>query len=224
MRKSPKTKVRLNTRSVFHLFWPWKLDNPIRFDNPIRSAIKFATKAVKTPYLYVKSSKSYEYKHTLRPFGSEERTRWRWVTRREPHEKILKFKNFKQVSIFGEKRLKTNKLLRLRHNLRRSQKTQIYKIFCIFTDSRLFPFYSNLAAIIQQKYKRHKWCEVSIRWKHTRVSNYAEYLIYLYLLRWYQVIVKAKLFDSLHSFFTKYCNFCLKFLNFNIFWFLYFSC
>ena len=40
-------------------------------DTPIRSAIKFATKALKTPYLYVKSSKSYE--HTFRPFGFEKK-------------------------------------------------------------------------------------------------------------------------------------------------------
>ena len=32
-------------------------------ETPIRSAIKFATKAVKTPYLYVESSKSYEHQH-----------------------------------------------------------------------------------------------------------------------------------------------------------------
>ena len=33
-------------------------------DTPIRSAIEFAAKALKTPYLYVKSSKSYEHQHT----------------------------------------------------------------------------------------------------------------------------------------------------------------
>ena len=31
-------------------------------EKPIRSAIKLATKAVKTPYLYVNSSESYEQK------------------------------------------------------------------------------------------------------------------------------------------------------------------
>ena len=40
-------------------------------ETPIRSTIKFATKALKIPYLYVKSSKSYEYQHAFRPFGSE---------------------------------------------------------------------------------------------------------------------------------------------------------
>ena len=41
-------------------------------EKPIRSAIKFATKALKTPYLYVNSIKSYEYQHEFRPFGFED--------------------------------------------------------------------------------------------------------------------------------------------------------
>ena len=42
-------------------------------ETSIRSAIKFATKALKIPYLYVNSSKSYEHEHTFRPFGSEKK-------------------------------------------------------------------------------------------------------------------------------------------------------
>ena len=42
-------------------------------ETSIRSAIKFATKALKTPYLYVESCKSYEHQHTFRPFGSEKK-------------------------------------------------------------------------------------------------------------------------------------------------------
>ena len=40
-------------------------------EKPIRFAIKFSTKAVNTPYMYVKTSKSYKHQHTFRPFGSE---------------------------------------------------------------------------------------------------------------------------------------------------------
>ena len=38
---------------------------------PTRSAIKFATKAVMTPYLYVKSSKSYEYERKKKKIYDE---------------------------------------------------------------------------------------------------------------------------------------------------------
>ena len=45
-------------------------------EKPIRSAIKLATKVLKISYLYVKSSKSYEYQHKFRPFGPEKEDEW----------------------------------------------------------------------------------------------------------------------------------------------------
>ena len=66
-------------------------------EKPIRSAIKFATKALKSPYLYVNSIKSYEYQHKFRPFGSENEDE-EWL-----EENLMKFSNSERTrEIFFE--------------------------------------------------------------------------------------------------------------------------
>ena len=70
MKKLPKTKVIPNTRSVFHAFLAVKNGTDPKPEKPIRSAIKFATKALKIPYLYVNYSESYEQKTVYSIFHS----------------------------------------------------------------------------------------------------------------------------------------------------------
>ena len=61
MKKSPKTS---HTKHTFR--FPRVLDvkngTDLKSERSIRSAIKFATKALKIPYLYVSSSENYEQK------------------------------------------------------------------------------------------------------------------------------------------------------------------
>ena len=132
--------------------------------------------------------------------------------------KLTNFKQKFQYSVKNDWKLSNNcGFVITWYGLRRYK----YKIFRIFADLRLFPFYWNLTAFVPFIFLWDNGCQVSIKWKQARVSKYAEYLIYLYLLRPYQVMAKPKLFDGFQSFFTEYWNFCLNFFSFVIFLFLY---
>ena len=69
MKKLPKTS---HTKFTFRFSRVLTMENRTdsKSETSIRSAIKFATKAVKTPYLYANSIKSYEQKTVCSIFRS----------------------------------------------------------------------------------------------------------------------------------------------------------